>query len=59
VLDGMRGTPAADIDAAVAAVVALSTIATELGDGIEALDVNPLRCGPSGALALDALVIPR
>ncbi len=59
VLDGVRGAPAADMDAVVSAVVALSTIATELGDRLEALDVNPLRCAPSGVVALDALVIPR
>jgi acyl-CoA synthetase (NDP forming) len=59
VLDGVRGSPAADVGAVAAAVVALSTLAGELGEAVEALDVNPLRCGPAGALALDALVVPR
>jgi hypothetical protein len=31
----------------------------ELGDWLEAFDVNPLICGPSGVLAVDALAIPR
>jgi hypothetical protein len=31
--------------------------AAEVGDAIEALDVNPLRCGPGGVIALDALVV--
>ena len=46
----------ADLDAVVAAIVAISTLAVELGDRIAALDVNPLIAGPSGALAVDALV---
>ncbi len=58
-LDGVRGAPPADLEAVAAAVVALSDLAVELGDDIEALDVNPLRCGPDGALALDALVVAR
>ncbi|MFI5101588.1 MAG: acetate--CoA ligase family protein, partial [Actinomycetes bacterium] len=39
-LDGVRGTPAADVAAVVDAVVALSALAVELGDTVEALDVN-------------------
>jgi hypothetical protein len=57
VLDGVRGAAASDLDAVAAAVVAVSQIAVELGEGIIALDVNPLRCGPSGAVALDALIV--
>ena len=41
------------------AVLALSTLAVELGDALAALDVNPLLCGPAGAVAVDALVLPR
>jgi acyl-CoA synthetase (NDP forming) len=59
VLDGVRGAPAADVGAVASAVVALSGLAGELGEAVEALDVNPLRCGPWGALALDALVVGR
>ncbi len=58
-LDGVRGAPAADVDAVVDALVALSTLAVELGDDLAALDVNPLLCGPGGAVAVDALVVPR
>jgi acyl-CoA synthetase (NDP forming) len=57
VLDGVRGAPRSDLDAVAAAVVAVSVLAIELGEAIVALDVNPLRCGPSEALALDALVV--
>jgi len=58
-LDGVRGQLAADIESVVDAVVAISVLAEELSDALEALDVNPLRCGPSGVVALDALVVAR
>jgi len=58
VLDGVRGAPPADLDAVADAVVGLSTLALDLGDLIEALDVNPLIAGPDGCLAVDALLIP-
>ena len=56
-LAGLRGQPPADLDAVVAAVTGLSQLAAELGDVLEALDVNPLICGPAGAVAVDALAI--
>jgi acyl-CoA synthetase (NDP forming) len=59
VLNGARGQAPADLDAIADAVVALSDLALELGDSIEALDINPLICRPSGVLAVDALVVPR
>jgi acyl-CoA synthetase (NDP forming) len=59
VLDGVRGAPPSDVGAVAAAVVAVSLLAIELGDVIVALDVNPLRCGPAGAVALDALIESR
>jgi acetate---CoA ligase (ADP-forming) len=57
-LAGVRGQPAADLDAVAAAITGLSRLATELGDVIEALDINPLICGPDRAVAVDALLIP-
>jgi acyl-CoA synthetase (NDP forming) len=59
VLAGSRGQPAADLDAIAGAITALSRLACDLGDALEALDINPLICTPSGALAVDALLIPR
>jgi hypothetical protein len=56
-LNGVRGTPPADLDAIADAVVAISCLAQELGDELAAVDVNPLVCGPSGAIAVDALVV--
>jgi acetate---CoA ligase (ADP-forming) len=58
-LAGVRGAPPADLAAVTSAVTGLSELASELGDRIEALDVNPLICGPAGAVAVDALLIPR
>jgi acyl-CoA synthetase (NDP forming) len=57
-LAGVRGQPAADLDAVAAAITGLSRLATELGDVLEALDINPLICGPDRAVAVDALLIP-
>jgi len=56
---GYRGRPAGDVVAAREAVVAMSQLAGELGDRIAAVDVNPLIVTPSGAVAADALVLPR
>lgn len=58
-LAGVRGAAPVDLDAVARAVTAVSQIAVELGPDLSALDVNPLRCTPDGALALDALVEPR
>jgi len=58
-LDGARGKPAADIDALARAISRLSVLATDLGDLIEAIDVNPVICSPVGCVAVDALVVPR
>ncbi len=60
-LDGFRGGPAHDLDAVLAAIVAMGRIARDLGDVIEALDVNPFVALPGGdsGFALDALVVVR
>ena len=58
-LAGVRGAAAASMDAVLAAITGVSQLAVELGDELEALDVNPLICGPDGAVAVDALAIPR
>jgi acetate---CoA ligase (ADP-forming) len=58
-LAGVRGAPAADRGAVVRAICGLSELAAELGEQLEALDINPLICGPAGAVAVDALAVPR
>ena len=59
VLAGVRGRQPCDMAAIAAAIAAFSMLIAELGDGLEAFDVNPLICGPSGVLAVDALAIAR
>jgi acyl-CoA synthetase (NDP forming) len=56
---GYRGGPALDVEAAVDALIALGRLAADLGDVIEAIDVNPFVVLPQGGLALDALVVLR
>ena len=58
-LHGFRNRPAVDRGAVHRAVTAMSDLARELGDQIAAVDVNPLIATPSGAVAVDALILPR
>ena len=57
-LAGVRGRPPVDRGAVVDALIAVSQLAVELGDLIEAMDVNPLVVSSAGVLAVDALVVP-
>ena len=56
-LTGMRGQPPADLGSVADAITGVSAIASELGGSFTVLDINPLICGPAGAVAVDALVI--
>jgi acyl-CoA synthetase (NDP forming) len=58
VFDGVRGRPEVDRLAVASALSALSQLAVELGDALEAVDINPLIAGPLGCIAADAVVIP-
>jgi len=58
-LDGVRGAPPTDVDALTRAITRLSVLAADLGDRLEALDVNPVIVSANGCLAVDALVVPR
>jgi acyl-CoA synthetase (NDP forming) len=58
-LAGLRGQPPADLASIAGAIAGVSAIATELGGQLAALDVNPLICGPAGAVAADVLVAAR
>ncbi|MGZ4501399.1 MAG: acetate--CoA ligase family protein, partial [Nocardioidaceae bacterium] len=53
------GQRPADRAAVVAAITGVGRLAHELGDRLDALDVNPLVCTPDGAVAVDALLLPR
>jgi acyl-CoA synthetase (NDP forming) len=59
ILDGVRGAPAVDVDALAHAVSRLSVLAADLGDLLDALDVNPVIVSADGCVAVDALVEPR
>lgn len=55
-LDGWRGAPGVDIDALVKAIVAFSQMAVEIGDVVDAVEVNPIIASARGVIAVDALV---
>ena len=59
VLTGARGQRPADLDAIADAITGLSHLAADLGDLLDALDINPLVCGPSGAVAADVFAVIR
>ncbi|MCC3770574.1 acetate--CoA ligase family protein [Streptomyces sp. UNOC14_S4] len=60
-LDGVRGTPPADVDALVETALRVQRMALELGDELAELDINPLVVldRGQGAVALDALAVCR
>jgi acyl-CoA synthetase (NDP forming) len=57
-LQGFRGRPVADLNGAVAAIVAIARFAEAQVERLEELDVNPLLLRPEGwgAVAADALI---
>ncbi|TGD85726.1 CoA-binding protein [Mycolicibacterium sp. CH28] len=58
-LAGWRGTAPVDIDALADVIVGFSQLAIELGEHFDAVEANPVITSPAGAVAVDALVIPR
>ena len=58
-LDGKRGRPPSDVGSFAKAASRLSLLAHDLGDLLAELDVNPVIVGPKGAVAVDALVVPK
>lgn len=55
-LDGFRGLPAVDRNALADAIVRISHFAYDQRENVEELDVNPLICNDTCALAVDALI---
>lgn len=55
-LRGVRGRPPVDLDAAAAAIAAVTSVAAHHPE-ITELEVNPLLATPSGALGLDARIV--
>jgi acyl-CoA synthetase (NDP forming) len=58
-LTGFRGGAAANLDAIADAIARVSELAADLAGEVSELDVNPLRCGPQRAVAVDALITKR
>ena len=58
-LAGWRGAAPSDLTAVADVVVAFSTLATELGDALDAVEANPVIASARGAVAVDALVVMR
>jgi len=58
-LQGYRGSPAADLDAVCDAIARISEFAADFAGQVEEIDVNPLLARPDGAIALDALIVLR
>jgi len=58
-LDGYRGRPRADVDAAVSAIVAFSRMASQLGERIVEAEINPVFVLPAGrgVLAADGVAV--
>jgi hypothetical protein len=57
-LTGARGRPPVDLAALTRAIAAFSVLCHEFGPWLDAVDINPLIAGPTGVVAVDALVIP-
>ena len=58
-LNGFRGTLPSDVLAYAQAAARLSLLAVDLGEHLAELDINPIMVIPSGAIAVDALIVPR
>ena len=55
----MRGQPKADLKALVDVIMKVQRLAVDHADAIAELDINPLVVHPTGATALDALIVTR
>ena len=58
-LNGARGAAPVDRTALCRTVAGFGVLASELGDALSEVDVNPLIANAAGCVAVDALVIPR
>lgn len=58
-LDGVRGTPKADVDSFCRFAASFSVMVHALRDVLDEVDVNPVIVSETGAIAVDALVIGR
>lgn len=56
-LAGFRGSEPVDLDRLADIIVAVSELAADQAGRIAEIDVNPIICGPRGAVAVDALIV--
>lgn len=59
ILDGARGRPKADLEGLAALVARFSWFCAAIGPCLSEVDINPVIADPKGALAVDALVVPK
>ena len=55
-LDGVRGEPAADVDALADMAVRVGQLMVALGETVSSIDLNPVMMTPSGPVVVDALL---
>ena len=55
-LAGWRGRPGGDVEALAEVVSALSRLMAEAPESCQEIELNPVRVGPDGALAVDGLI---
>ena len=55
-LEGFRGSPAADIEAVIRAVSAVASYVSANAGRIEEVEINPLICTPNRAVAVDVMI---
>lgn len=58
-LAGARGRKASDVDKLCETIARFSAMGADLADLVAEIDANPVIAGPNGAVAVDAVVVPR
>lgn len=56
ILNGYRGKPVADLDGIVAAIIGIQNYVLANHGKVEEVEINPLMCTPTSAVAADALI---
>ncbi|MFK7875830.1 MAG: acetate--CoA ligase family protein [Paracoccaceae bacterium] len=56
ILDGYRGAPAADLDAVIRAILAIQDYVIANAGSVSEVEINPLLCTQTRAVAVDALI---
>ena len=56
ILTGYRGKPAADLDTVVHAIMAVQAFVVAHADRLDEVEINPIICTPTRAVAVDALI---